>query len=217
MPVLDGNREPTSASSPRPETASKTSSSSSSSSRKIEAASAAKIDRATSTIDPSSSRYVASSPPSIPVAASRRRSSSSLIPAPSAGKAAASAHWSLRRAYGSSLASGVRRGQVKHALQLVRRELRVLREHERGDPRDVRGREAVAGAAERGAAWPCHLDVDATREELDRRGGVRVPDERIALLVAADRDDGREPPGVTVHGKVVRGRDQDRAVEVRVV
>jgi hypothetical protein len=51
MPVLDGKRAPSSSPSPRPETASNTSWSLSSSSRKIDAASAPKIARATSTID----------------------------------------------------------------------------------------------------------------------------------------------------------------------
>ena len=108
----------------------------------------------------------------------------------------------------------VRRRQVEHALQLEGRQLRVLREDERRDAGDVRCGEAVAGAAERAAAGPRDVDVDAAREELDRRVGVRVPHEWIALLVAADRDHRREPPGVAVHGHVVRGGDEDRPVEV---
>ena len=196
MPVLDGNRVPTSAplaparrpprrrARPPPRRAGR-------STPPRRRRSTARRRRSTA----SSSRNVSSSPPSIPV---RRR----------AGGVQLVAHAST---------SGVRRGQVEHALQLVRRQLRVLREHQRGDPGDVRRREAVAGAAERAAARPRDLDVDAAREELDRRVGVRVPDERIALLVAADRDDGREPPRVAVHRQVVRGRDEDRPVEVREV
>ena len=45
---------------------------------------------------------------------------------------------------------------------------------------------------------PGHVDVDAAREELDRRRGVRVEGERVRALVAAHGDHGREAPGVTL-------------------
>ena len=108
--------------------------------------------------------------------------------------------------------------QVQHALQLVRRQLGMLRAHERADPGHVRRREAVPGRADRLAAHPRQLDVDAAREELDRR--VRVVDrrrQRVRLRVAADGDDGREPPRIALDRHVVRRRDEDRAVEVRLV
>src|SRR6478609_4588047 len=75
------------------------------------------------------------------------------------------------------LASHVRRDQVQDGLHLERRQPRVLAEHERGDAAQRRRREAVAGRADRAAAQPRELDVDAACEELDRRIGVRVEDE----------------------------------------
>ena len=77
--------------------------------------------------------------------------------------------------------SDVGRGQVEHALHLERRQLRMLRQDERAERRDVRRREAVARAAQRAAAGPGDLDVDAAREELDGRRRVGVEEARIVL------------------------------------
>ena len=53
----------------------------------------------------------------------------------------------------------------------------MLAENQRRDPGDARRREAVAGRRHRLAAEPRNVDVDAAREELDRRVGVRVVEE----------------------------------------
>ena len=84
-------------------------------------------------------------------------------------------------------------------------------------PGDVRCREAVAGRADRLAARPGELDVDAAREELDRRVRVVVEALRVGLGVAADGDDRREAPRVALDRHVVRRRDEDRPVEVGLV
>src|SRR5215211_3302239 len=192
IPVPDGIRIPTRCSSPSPETASKTSSSVFSSSRKIDDALAEKIPRAVSTIDCSSARC-ASSAPMTPAATAARRS---------------------ELAIGTS---HVPRGQVEHALELERRQLRVLREDERTDAGHVRRSEAIPGAAQRRAAEPGDVDVDAAREELHRR--IRVVEELLALveLVAADRDDGRELPRIALDRHVVRRRHEHGALEVGAV
>ena len=71
-------------------------------------------------------------------------------------------------------------------------------------PSDMRRREAVSGRGDRLAAQPGDVDVQAAREELHGRARVRVDDERVGRLVAADRDDGRKPPGEALDGHVVR-------------
>src|SRR5215210_4747958 len=169
IPVPDGIRIPTRCSSPSPETASKTSSSVFSSSRKIDDALAEKIARAVSTIDFRSARC-ASSAPMTPAATAARRSESAIG------------------------TSHVPSGQVEDALQLERRQLRVLREDERADAGHVRRREAVTRAAQRRAAQPGDVDVDAASEELHRR--VRVVEELLFFVecVGAHRDDGGELP-----------------------
>ena len=69
-------------------------------------------------------------------------------------------------------------------------------------------------ALDRLAAEPRDVDVQAAREELDRRRRVGVEDERVGVLVAADRDDAREPPGEALDRHVVRRGDEHRALEV---
>src|SRR5439155_17693789 len=168
MPVLEGNRWPTSVSAPYPATASNTSSSVSSSRRKIDAAFAPKIARETSATDWSSDRNVSSEP---------------TTPAATA-------------ALSSSLTARlhVRRGQVEDALQLEGGQLRMLSEHERAQAGDVRRGEAVPSAPDTRPARPGDLDVDAAREELHRRVGVVEERLRVCLLVASDRDHRGEAP-----------------------
>ena len=91
----------------------------------------------------------------------------------------------------------------------------MLAQDERAQAGDVRRCEAVAGCGDRLAAEPRYLDVQAAREELDRRARVCVKDEGIRVLVAADRDDACEPPREALHGHVVCGGDEHRPFEVR--
>src|SRR5262249_43468361 len=114
-------------------------------------------------------------------------------------------------------ASYVRSDQVEDALQLERRQLPVLGEDQRADAAHVRRREAVPRRADRGIADPGDLDVDAAREELNRRRRLVEEGERVVLLVATDRDDGREAPRVALDRHVVRRSDKDGAAKVRAV
>src|SRR4051812_47383661 len=145
MPVLEGKRRPTSVSAPAPLTASKTSSSVASSYRKIEDAAAAKIARATSTIDCKRSPCARSEPMTALATAARTRSSG-MVPG-----------------------LDVVRDHVQRGLQLERRERRMLGQDQRADAADVRRGEAVAAGADRAAAGPGHVNVDAPGEELHRR------------------------------------------------
>ena len=157
MPVVDGNRIADEILSPSPETASNTSSSVSSSSRNTDAALASKIARATSTIDCSSARCP-----------------SSEAERPDRGRRAVAS----RRVMPCS--SRVVGREVEDALELERRQLRVLREDERRHPGDVRCGEAVARAPHRAAADPRDVEVDPACEELDRR-------DRGSRTTSADR------------------------------
>ena len=67
----------------------------------------------------------------------------------------------------------------------------------------------------RGTPGPCHLDVDAAGEELNRRVGVVVEGQRIGLFVAPDGDHRREAPRIALDRHVVGGGDEHVAVEVR--
>ena len=91
----------------------------------------------------------------------------------------------------------------------------MLAQDERAQPGHVRGREAVAGAAQRPASEPGDVDVEAPREELDRRVRVGVEGEGIVELVAADRDDAREAPREALDRHVVRRGDEHVPLEVR--
>src|SRR3954454_23304319 len=93
----------------------------------------------------------------------------------------------------------------------------MLRADERADAGDVRRGEAVARSADRLAAHPRELDVDAACEELDGRVRVVVEAARVGLRMAADQDDRREAPRIALDGHVVRRCDEDRAVEVGLV
>src|SRR5581483_9987480 len=145
--------------------------------------------------------------------ARRRRSTAAArrTPPPPAAPPPRSRPRAVRRPWSPSY---VRRDQVQHRLHLERRQPAVLGEHERGDPGDGGRREAVSGRADRAAAEPGDVDVDATREELDRRIRIGEEDERVVALVAPDRDDRREPPRVRLDRHVVRGGDQHRPLEV---
>ena len=103
---------------------------------------------------------------------------------------------------------------MQHGLQLERGEPGVLAQDQGGDPGDARRGEAVARGADRAAAEPGDLHVDAACEELDGRIGVGVVEERVVVLVAADGDDRREAPRERFDRHVVRGGDQHGALEV---
>src|SRR5215468_9962439 len=157
----------------------------------IDDAFAPKIARATSTID-RSSRPNWSSAESTPAATAALRSALSVI----------------RPSY-------VRGDLEQDALQLERRQPRVLAEDQRGDRGNARRGEAVPGRADRPAAEPGDVDVDSVGEELNRWIRVRVEDHRVALLVAADRDHRREAPWERLDRHVVRRGDEHGALEVR--
>src|SRR5918911_5592473 len=99
------------------------------------AAFAAKIPRATSTVA-WRSRPCNSSEPSTPAATAARRS---LI-----------------------VVDDVGRREIEGALELERRQLRMLAEDESADRRDVRRREAVPGRARAASAQPGDIDIDAS-------------------------------------------------------
>src|SRR5438132_4414719 len=189
MPVLEGKRFPISVPEPSPATASNTSSSASSSRRNTDDAFAPKIARAVSTTDCSSVRND-SSAPSTPAATAARSSS-------------------------LTAAAYVRRDEVEDILELKRDQLAMLGHDQRADPGDVRGREAVARAAQRLAAEPRDVDLEPAREELDGRRRVVVVRQRVVLLVASDGDHRGEAPREALDRHVVRGRDEHRASKIR--
>ena len=85
------------------------------------------------------------------------------------------------------------------------------------DRRDVRGREAVPANSYLAASEPGDVEIDPTCEELDRRRRVVEELERVGALMAPDRDHGGESPRVALDGQVVRGGDQHRLAEIRLV
>src|SRR4051812_28546924 len=93
----------------------------------------------------------------------------------------------------------------------------MLAADERADPAHVRRGEAVARRAHRRAARPRDLDVHAAGEELDRRARVVEERQRVALLVAADREDGREAPRIALDRQVMRRGDEHGTAGVRAV
>ena len=128
--LFAGKRRPTSSSEPCPATASKTSSPAASSSRKIDDAFAQKIARAGLDDRLEGGRGAGSSP---------------------AGGPPRQRHGTGRR---SRSGVHVGRGEVEHALQLKRRRPGCFERERARRSRHVRGREAVAGAAGRGALEP---------------------------------------------------------------
>src|SRR5438270_11548246 len=104
------------------------------------------------------------------------------MPAHGAGEAGTFALWWAPSSLRSCSASDVRRGQMQHALQLERGQLRMLAQHEGAEAGDMGSREAVAGRVDRLAAEPGNVHVQAAGEELHRRAGVRVERERIGRL-----------------------------------
>ena len=106
-------------------------------------------------------------------------------------------------------------GQVEHALQLERRQLRML-------PRIRAQMPAMCGVRS------CSGRPDAPRRPRPRRRRRRgrrtrpaAPgcsrDPRIVFFVAADRDHRGEPPGVALDRHVVRGATTTRTPKIRLV